>query len=500
MSEIVPLGVTGARSLRYWAHMLGDPLETYSTLWREYGDAVRLPLTPKHGFFLLTRPEYAEHVLVGHQDRYQKGFTYRPFKAFLGDGLLTKEGAVWERHRRLVQPMFSHRHVQSFAPAIVEATRNRVAQWAPGTTIDIAAEMRALTMDVIGRVLFGTDLSGDAAPVGRAMTLVQSWMVVAAILPTSLPPERLRAVATRIVPGLGETWRALHSLIARIIDARIGAPHEEPSDLLDLLLSVEQDEQRLSRAEIQAEAMTLLCAGHETTANALAWALTLLSRYPAAHQRLVAEVDEVLGSRDPQAPDIDALPWACAVVSETMRLHPPAWHVERDAVQDDDIAGVSVSAGDTVGISPYLLHRHPEFWPNPEGFDPQRFLPDGASSRPRYAYLPFGGGRRICVGAGLAQLEVTLALVVLAQSARVDLVPTAPLRPRADVTLRPRGPVLATVTPARSLPRSSARSGAGGARTDPDHHQRRDPSVVECQAVPRGRVPATGHHGVTPWL
>jgi cytochrome P450 len=449
MGEIVPPSVTGARALLYWTQMLADPLATYCTLWRKYGDAVRLPFSPKRQFFLLTRPEYAEHVLVSHQDRYQKGFTYRPFKAFLGDGLLTKEGAVWQRDRRLVQPMFSHRHVQSFTPAVVAATRNRVAQWAPGTTIDIAAEMRALTMEFIGRVLFETDLSGDAESIGRAVTLLQRSMAVAAIIPTSMPPERLRAAATRIVPGLGQAWRTLHSLIAKIIDVRINAPHDQPRDLLDVLLAG-RDEQPLSRTEIQAEAMTYVCAGYETTANTLVWTLTLLSRYPAAYQRLVAEVDDVLGGRDPQASDIEALPWAQAVLSESMRLCPPAWHLERDAVHDDNIAGISVSPGDTIGISPYLLHRHPEFWPNPEGFDPQRFLQDCASTRPRYAYLPFGGGRRICVGAGLANIEVTLALVVLAQSARVDLVQTAPLRARADVTLHPRGPVFATVTSLRS--------------------------------------------------
>ncbi len=220
----------------------------------------------------------------------------------------------------------------------------------------------------------------------------------------SLPCERLRAIATRIVPGLGQASQTLESLITRIVDARIGGQHDEPSDVLDLLVAAGQDEQPLSRAEIQAQTMTLVCAGAETTANALTWALTLLSRYPAARERLIAEVDDVLGGRDPLASDIDALPWTQAVMSETMRLYPPAWHVERDAVQDDDIAGVAVSAGDTVGISPYLLHRHPEFWPNREGFDPQRFLPDSASTRPRYAYLPFGGDRRICVGAGLVQL------------------------------------------------------------------------------------------------
>jgi cytochrome P450 len=447
MGAFVPPGPSGRRAVRYWAQMLHDPLATYGALRREYGDAVRLPLGGKRAFFMLSRPEHAEHVLVAHQDRYVKAFTYRPLKAFLGDGLLTSEGAVWQRHRRLVQPVFSHRHVQSFAPAIVAAARRRAAQWTPGGGVDVAAEMRTLTMDVTGRVLFGTDLASDAEPVGRAVSRLQGAMVFASMMPGFVSPQRVRSMASRVVPGVARSAETLESLVTRIIDDRIAAPHVEPTDLLDLLVAAGQDEQPLCRDEIQDEVTTLVLAGHETTANALTWALTLLSRYPAARDRLAAEVEEVLGDRDPDASDVNALPWTQAVVSETMRLYPPAWTVERDAVRDDNIAGIRVAAGDTVGISAYLIHRHPEFWPNPEGFDPRRFCTDTAANRPRYAFIPFGGGRRICVGAGLAQLEATLALAVLAQSARLDLAPTAPLRARADVTLHPRGPVVATVAP-----------------------------------------------------
>lgn len=440
-------GPSGPRAVRYWAQLLRDPLAAYGALSRDYGDAVRIPFSSNHTFFLLSRPEHAEHVFVQHQDRYVKAFTYRPLKAFLGEGLLTSEGTTWKRHRRLVQPVFSHRHIQSFAPAIVEATRARTASWTLGQQIDLAAEMRTLTMDVIGRVLFGTDLAHEAEPVGQAVTRLQSAMMVAELLPSSFSPETTRSLATRVIPGLGRAATTLESLVGKIIDARIAAPHPEPTDLLDLLLAAGEGEQPFTREEIQDEVMTLVLAGHETTANTLTWALTLLSRYPAARDRLAAEVDEVLGDRDPEAADVDSLVWTQAVVSEAMRLYPPAWTIERDAAVDDDIAGVAVSAGDTVAISPYLLHRNSEFWPNPEGFDPRRFLPGNDAGRPRYAFLPFGGGRRICVGAGLAQLEATLALATLAQTVRLDLMPGAPVRARADITLHPRGPVIATVVP-----------------------------------------------------
>ena len=454
----VPPGPSGLNVLRYWAQMMHDPLAGYGALRRNYGDAVRIPLGRNRSFFLLDRPEYAEHILVRHHDRYVKGFGYLPLQAFIGDGLLTAEGAVWQRHRGLVQPVFSNRHVQSFAPAIVDATRSRVAQWAPGSIIDLVVEMRTLTMDVIGRVLFGMDLCGDAATVGRAETRLQSSKALraAAIFRTSLSPERFRSVTTQMMPGLGRASQTLESVITRIIDTRVGAPHDEPSDLLDLLLGVGQNRQPLSGAEIRDEVMTLVVAGHESATNALTFMLALLSQHPAAYERVIAEVDDVLGGRDPHAPDVDALPWTQAVVSEALRLYPPAYHIHRDAAQDDDISGIPVSVGDTVGISPYLLHRHPEFWSDPERFDPQRFMPGSASTRPRYAYLPFGGGRRICLGAGLAQLELKLVLAVLSQSVRLHLVPSAPLRARADATLHPVGPVGATVTPARSRPRPSA--------------------------------------------
>ena len=245
---------------------------------------------------------------------------------------------------------------------------------------------------------------------------------------------------------MGEASQTLNSLVARIIDARIRAPHEEPSDLLDLLLAAGQDEQPLSRAEIQDEVMTLVLTGHETTTHALTFTLALLSRNPAAYKRMITEVDDVLAGRDPQATDVDALPWTQAVVNEALRLYPPGCYIIRDAAEDDHISGVQVFAGDTI-VSPYLLHRIPEFWPDPERFDPRRFLPNSTPTHPRYAYLPFGAGRRICLGASLAFLEMTLVLAVLAQSVRIDLVPTATLRKRAEVTLHPVGPVVATVTP-----------------------------------------------------
>jgi cytochrome P450 len=443
-----PTPVAGPSRLgatRYWAQLFRDPLAMYTALRRDYGDAVRIPFAPGRAFYLLSRPEHAEHVLVAHQDRYVKAFTYRPLKAFLGDGLLTSEGATWQRHRRLIQPVFSHRHVAAFAPDIVAAARARGARWRTGSTIDVASEMRTLTMDVVGRVLFGTDLADDAESVGAAVSRLQAAATVAVLIPSSDSPERARAIASHVVPGLGRSIATLDGLVERVIAERLAVPRREQRDMLDLLNAAGEGTDALTRTEIRDEVMTLVLAGHETTANTLTWTLTLLSRYPAARERLEAEVEEVLAGQGATAEDADKLVWTRAVVSEAMRLYPPAWTIERDAAVDDDIAGVPVPKGNTIAISPYLMHRNPEFWPNPEGFDPDRFLPERSAGRPKYAFIPFGGGRRICVGAGFAQLEATLALATLAGSHRLDLVPGAAVVAKAGVTIHPRGALPMTV-------------------------------------------------------
>ena len=431
----------------FLGQLFRDPLIAYDRLRHEHGDTVRLPYSPRRSFFFLSRPEYAEQVLVAHQDRYVKAFTYRPLKAFLGDGLLTSEGERWQAHRRLIQPVFGARRIGAFAPQIVAAARTRVATWHPDAAVDVAAEMRTLTMDAVGRVLFGTDLAARAQTIGAAVTRLQDAVLIASLLPSGGSPQRTRALATRLIPGVGAAANTLDGLVEAMIDERLADPRPEPRDLLDLLVAARDDDGlSLERQEIRDEVMTLVLAGHETTANALAWTLMLLSKYPDVRERLHAEVDDVLTGRDATAEDVDKLVWTQAVVSESMRLYPPAWTIERDAAVDDVVAGVPVPAGSTVAIPPYLIHRHPEFWPNPEGFDPQRFLPGADPDRPRYAYLPFGGGRRICVGAGFAMLEATLMLATITSGHRLDLVPNVEIGRRAGVTMHPGGPIPMTVS------------------------------------------------------
>jgi enediyne biosynthesis protein E7 len=443
-SDCVP-GPGGGEAARILARMVVDPLAGYVRLARRYGDVVRVPITPRRGFFLLTRPEHAEHVLAVNQDNYVKAFTYRPLRALVGDGLLTTEGEQWRRHRRLAQPVFSRREVTGFGPHMTAGARRLVRCWdglADGSLVNVAREMSALTLEIVGHALFGADLTGDADELSRAISVGQQAVALTALLPITWGPastRMVRAAARRI----GRTPEGVEGSAGRLIAARRANGHADraPADLLDVLLGARDEDGRLlTDTEIGDEVATFMLAGHETTANALSWSLALLSAFPAARQRLEEELDAVLGDRDPDAEDASRLPWTSAVVSEAMRLYPPAWTIERDALADDNVAGTPVPARSLVAISPYLVHRHPAFWPDPAGFDPGRFLPGGGAdpaTRHRYAFIPFGGGKRACVGASFAELETVLVLATIARRFRLELTASGMPVPVAQVTLRP---------------------------------------------------------------
>lgn len=438
-------GPGGGQAARILAGMLGDPLAGYTRLAARYGDVVRVPFAPRRWWFVLSRPDHAEHVLAANQDNYVKAFTYRPLRALVGNGLLTSEGEVWRRHRRLIQPVFSRREVAGFGPQMTAAARRLAGRWdglADGSLVNVAGEMGSLALEIVGLALFGADLTGDAGQLGRAMSVGQRVAVLTTFLPIRWGPVSTRAVRAA-ARRLGGTTEGVDGLAGRLIAARRagGGPAGAPGDLLDVLLRARaEDGMPLTDGEICDEVATFMLAGHETSANTLAWSLALLSAYPAARERLQEEVEAVLGDRDPEAADVARLPWVRAVVSEALRLYPPAWTIERDTLADDDIAGTPVPAGSLVAISPYLVHRHPAFWPDPAGFDPRRFLPGGhgdAATRHRYAFIPFGGGRRACVGASFAELETVLVLATIARRFRLELTERGMPAPLAQVTLRP---------------------------------------------------------------
>ncbi len=384
-------GPRGTGAAARLASLARDPLAGYLSMYAAYGDTVRVPISPKSCFFVLTRPEYAEHVLAANQDNYVKAFTYRPLRALIGNGLLTSEGEQWRRHQRVIQPMFARRDVRSFGPAMTAGIGQLLAQWdrAPdGAVLDVAAAMSGLALDIVGRALFSADLTGDADQLSRAMSTGQKIAVLATFAPLSWGPRSTRAL--KALARAAARTEGIDAPVGRLIAGRRREREPAPGrrDLLDVLMSARFDDGSgrtstgLTDTEISDELATFMVAGHETSAVTLAWALALLAAYPAARDRLEAEVDDVLGGREPQAADADRLPWTTEVITETLRLYPPAWTIERDAVTADDVAGVPVPAGSTVAIPPYLVHRHPEFWPDPAGFDPARFLAGSGGGGP----------------------------------------------------------------------------------------------------------------------
>ncbi len=452
----MPPGPRGTEVARLLLRLRRDPLRPLENLVDTYGDIVRFDITGR-AFFVARGPEYAEQLLVSHASNYRKSIQYRLLAMALGEGLLTNEGESWKRQRRLVQPMFAKRHLSRFADHMTAAATDTLQQWdswPDGHRLDVSTAMNTLTLDVVGRALFGVDLTDDAPRIGSALTEILRVAVAAAVSPLTLLPARLPGISVdralrlqrprwrRMDTAVGQLDNVVHRLIdERTVTTRAGenSQPDEAGDLLGLLLATrDENGEPMSRRQIRDEVQTFLLAGHETTANALAWTWYLLSKNPQVRERLTAEVDTVLGDRTPTADDADNLPYTTAVVQEAMRLYPPAWVIERDSITDEEIGGYPVPRDSTVIVAPYLSHRDPKVWDNPEGFDPRRFLSDQATGRPRGAYLPFGGGRRICVGAGFAQMEATLLLAMIAQRFTLDLVPGARVTPEATVTLRPR--------------------------------------------------------------
>lgn len=444
--DVTP-GPSGLLSAAATAAMVRNALPVYIWLTRKYGDAVRCPVTPRHTLFLFARPEHAEHVLAVNQDNYVKAFTYRPLRAMIGDGLLTADGEHWRRHRRLLQPMFSRRDVTGFGPDMTAAAQRLLGAWdklPDGTTVTVNRQMSALTLDIIGSAVLGADLTGVAGMMGRALDVGQRIAVLATVLPIRWGPVSSKAVRTanrmiaRTPEGVEDlTRRLIAEHRASTADGRAsagGLPAKAPDGRTDLLHRLLTAPEPPTEEEIAAEVTTFMLAGHETTSNALSWAFALLSAYPAARVRLEEEADTVLSGRPPGAADLKRLPWTTAVVRETLRLYPPAWTVERDALAADVVAGVPVPAGSTVAVSPYLIHRNPDVWPDPSGFDPGRFLdrePD------RYTWIPFGGGRRACIGQAFAEQEAVLALASIAQRYRLELPAGGMPAAIGGITLRP---------------------------------------------------------------
>jgi cytochrome P450 len=423
-----------------------DPLEFFQRMIGEHGEYVGVRFGPFR-YLIVNDPESVRQVLVDNHRNYKKSRNYQGLKLVLGEGLVTSEGDFWRRQRRLAQPAFHKERLASFVRTMVSDASSMLERWRAvpaGGSFDMHHEMMRLTLRIVTRTLFSTDSDADADAVGQAMTVaidhVNEYADAIIRIPTWVPtPKNLR---------FGRARRTLDALVLRIIDERRKMA-DKPNDLLTMLMSAQDEETReqMTDRQLRDEVMTLVAAGHETTANALTWAFYLLSHHPDVAERVRSEVNGVLGGRSPTIEDLPRLTLTRAVLEETMRLYPPAWIIEREALAEDRLGGYRVRRGSVVAMSPFMLHRNPRYWDRPHEFDPGRFSPARAAARPKYAYLPFGGGPRLCIGNAFAMMEAQIILAMVVSEWSLALEPGFVVELDPSVTLRPRRGLFMTRAP-----------------------------------------------------
>jgi cytochrome P450 len=415
-----------------------DPLGFNVSMFQRYGNvaAVRFLLWPTYMIF---HPQDVKHVLQENHRNYSKDtYLIHFLRPLLGQGLFSNDGQSWLHQRRLMQPAFHRKQLATFGMLMTGATSSLLERWHNATTrdqpLDVAAEMMRLTLHIVGHALFSIDLSDETGTVGQAFTALLTSIsdyIYQPVPPLNVPTPRNRRIRQSI--------RTLDGVVQEIITAhrRLDAG---TSDLLSLLLLARDEEtgEGMTDRQVRDEVMTLLLAGHETTSNALTWTWYLLSQHPDAESRLHAELEQVLGGSIPTVENLPRLPYTRMVLEEALRLYPPAVGFNRKALGDDEVGGYMVPANTLIWLSPYMTHRHPDFWEHPDVFDPERFSPERSAGRPHFAYFPFGGGPRLCIGSTFAMMEAQLILATVAQRYRLRLVPNHQVEPQVMLTLRPR--------------------------------------------------------------
>ena len=429
------------RLLGHLARFRDDPLGLFEE-GRALGDVVRMRVGPRT-ITVVYHPDAVHRVLVERLPHYTKRTRgYAMLRRLLGNGLLTAEGALWKRQRRIAQPAFQHRRLGGFAHTMTAATEALAAEWQGpaerGEVVDVAEAMNRLALKIAGETLFSLDISGESDEIGTALSGILGGFLASITNPLRawLPlPSTFRYHRAR---------RKLDALVYAII-ARRRAEGVDKDDQLGLFMSArDEDGQGMSDEQLRDEVLTMLLAGHETTANALAWTLHHLAGSPEATARLHDELDTVMPDRRFELERYPALTYTQAVLDESMRLTPPAWVESRRAEEEDEIGGYRIPRDGFVFLSQYAIHRHPAFWADPTRFDPARFLPGGqvcpdGSPRPRGAFFPFGDGQRKCIGEHFARMEGRIILSMLASRFTFTPVPDTPVVPEPSVTLRPRG-------------------------------------------------------------
>ncbi len=390
--------------------------------------------------FTVLHPDHIEHVLQFNSRNYLRGRSYRVLREAAGNGLFVSEGEFWRRQRRLAQPAFHRERISSFGKAFTDSALEMVSRWDKANQkqepIELFTEMSQLTLRIVGKTLFSTDLREQTEVMGRMMeigseyAIKRMWKFIK--LPETLPTQANRRYRAAMRDG--------DRVIYEIIDDRRRQAKTDANDLLAMLMSAQDEEsgEGMSDKQLRDEAFSLMVAGHETSALALTWAWYLISKHPEVEKKLDEELATVLNGREPTVEDLPRLTYTARIIQETLRLYPPVYGLGRTAIDDDKIGGYHVPAKSEVVILPYITHRHPDFWDEPDKFDPDRFAPDRATSRLRYAYFPFGGGPRQCIGNNFAMMECQLILATAAQKYRLRPVAGHKVEHDPSVTLRPR--------------------------------------------------------------
>lgn len=428
----IPPGPSGYPVIGNLIPFLRNPLALFTQCAREYGDIVRLHF-PGTEVYLLHHPDHIEYVLRGEPQHFIKDKLTRRLSNLLGQGLLTSEGEFWRRQRRLAQPAFQPSHIHHYGTVMTMYTERMLHNWHEGQPRDIHQDMMRLTLDIAAKTLFDSDIAADANDVSTALEAVMAYDMGLStwFLPDGWAPTRAAFRFRRAV-------RTLDQIIYRIIQQHRSREHTS-ADLLSRLLAARyEDGSQMTDRQLRDEVMTLLLAGHETTALALSYCWDLIARSPRTAQALVAEWAQVLDGRTPTAADIPRLRYTTWVVRESMRLYPPAWGIGREAVTDCTIGEYHVPKGTQIYLNQWVVHRDPRWFDEPEVFQPERWDNDLVTRLPHGVYFPFGDGPRICIGNHFALMEAVLVLATIGQRYRMTLVSDRPLALVPSVTLRPK--------------------------------------------------------------
>ena len=415
-----------------------DPLAVFTQWACEFGDLFHYRFLYRHIYFL-NHPDLIKDVLISQAPNFIKGEAVRVNRRIFGKGLVSNEGASWAQQRRLIQPAFHRTRIEIYANAMVAYTQRMLASWRDGETRDIHQDMMRVTLEIVASALFSVEIASDKDRVAVALDTLMNLSSGARML----LPEMFRRIPTadnvRYQRATAELDDVVFSLIRQRQDNPTPADPTARHDLLDTLLEARyEDGAPMSTQQLRDEVMTLLLAGHETTAVSLSWIWFLLSNHPEVEQKLWAELDQVLHGRSPTINDLAALPYTERIVKEAMRLYPPVWAITRSAIKDCEIGGFHVPAKSSVIMSQWVMHRDPRYYDEPERFFPDRWLDERYKTAPRFSYFPFGGGPRVCIGNTFAQTEAALVLATIAQQYQLRLVPGHPVEPTPSITLRPR--------------------------------------------------------------